>query len=205
MSKSDNGCATSVVYGPYPHRGRWRIEIVDQAGIKTRQSFATKHDAANALVLVKTSIQATEIPDTMAEAMLAQAIRVDEDSAWVYFLKDAAGAVLYVGVSLQVVPRSQSHRADGVEFADVYMVPMPMPRSLALRLEAALVRTMNPPLNRNLKGTPTEERGTRGGPAIPPAENTTGPVAAEPVSNTRDDSGNAACDRGDSNSHGVTH
>lgn len=53
--------------------------------------------------------------------------------------------------------------------------------------------------------TRMEQRGKDAGPAFPQAENTTGPVAAEPVSNTRDDSGNEACDRGDSNSHGVTH
>jgi hypothetical protein len=78
---------------------------------------------------------------------LAQAVRCPADPAWIYFLRDEAGLIVYVGVTGKIGTRLGSHTEDGKSFSAVSIVPAVFDRPVALEMERMLVRTLRPKLN----------------------------------------------------------
>jgi predicted GIY-YIG superfamily endonuclease len=148
-------------YGPYPHGQRWRIVVEDALGNRSKQSFATEDEAKAAMDVAIATGPDPRI-DALMAAVLASAVELQDDALWVYLLKDGDGAVIYVGVTGSVGRRIGEHESRrGLTAATTLVIPTPFPRAVALRLEEALIRTLQPLHNRMYVGATAVGNGNR--------------------------------------------
>jgi predicted GIY-YIG superfamily endonuclease len=135
------------VHGPYRHHGYWRLLVVDENGHQVAERYETEEEALAALAVHSEALRS----EAMATVLTRMAVAVPESPAWVYFLHDPVGDIVYVGVTGSLSRRLAAHREAGVEFASATCIPSPFARAAALRLEAALVRELRPKLNVQLQ------------------------------------------------------
>lgn len=135
------------IHGPFRHGRRWRLHLVGDDQRVRRLSFASKEDAAAEL----DHLLAAELLDTAVGALVATAVDVPAAPVWVYLLRDRDRRVVYVGIASSPSSRLKAHR--GKSFAAVSVIPQPFDKPTALRVEAALIRLLQPPLNRTKRGT----------------------------------------------------
>lgn len=141
------------VFGPFLHGRRWRLVVADVNGKRKAQSFGTRVEAEDAAARIQRDIMADDSVTALAGAIVASMVPVPDESAWIYALRDEGGAVIYVGVTTNPGNRFAVHNVDKV-YARATISPSPMTRTLALQVEAALIRALSPRLNVN--GQPWE-------------------------------------------------
>jgi hypothetical protein len=133
------------IHGPYRHRSKWRLAFREQGGGARRliyRSFATK---AEAEVFMRETLSQQ---DNEALGLLkADTVELPVDPSWVYMLLDSAGQVVYVGLTRELDRRYYTHRELGMPFERMVFFPDVVDRCVGLRIEAALIRKHNPPLN----------------------------------------------------------
>lgn len=144
-------------HGPYRHGNRWRIVVTEIDGRQTAFSFASREEAEIDL----RAKHAAMAVGAQAELVAAMSTPLPEDPAWIYFLHDEAGTVVYVGVSGNLGGRIEEHRG-GKEFVRASYLPTAMPRASALQVEIQLVRLLRPRLNQNLLGNSAVPRVSNG-------------------------------------------
>lgn len=55
------------VYGPYPHRSRWRVELITDDGRRSRLSFATEREAAAVADAARARLDGFQVSDAVRE------------------------------------------------------------------------------------------------------------------------------------------
>lgn len=135
------------VFGPYQHHRKWRVHHVDVDGVKHVETFTSREEAATTADAMRSSSHIEATLATIARSLLATAIAHAPGQSRVYFLHDEGGEVIYVGIASNVDARIASHRERGVSFHRVSVLPSVYERSVARRLEAALIQGLRPALN----------------------------------------------------------
>ncbi len=141
-------------FGPYRRRDRWRLVVVDEQRRRKTLGFNTEDEAVDEMDRLNAEFAAGfangALPVLLA-GLAASAVRLPSDPAWIYFLHDITGEVIYVGVTGGVGHRLQQHRDNGVAFVWASSIPIAFERYHALGLERMLVRDLKPRLNRLLQ------------------------------------------------------
>lgn len=153
------------VHGPYQAGRQWRVITKNTDGTRSTRLYKTREEAVTAMQVADRAVSAGVGAGALVAGLLAQAVPLPADPAWVYLLRDDTGAVIYVGVTQEPSRRLETHAIDGRMYASAAMIPSPLPRHLALEIERMLVRVLRPKLNYQHNTLPGERRprGTRRG------------------------------------------
>lgn len=136
------------IFGPYRLSDQsWRLIFKHDDGTRSSGYYKSEAEALSAIAEAEKAVAIRVGTEALIAGLLAQAVPCPPDPAWIYFLKDADGAVIYVGCSHQVGGRMVSHVANGKIFSTVSIVPSVFDRPIALEIERMLVRTLRPKLN----------------------------------------------------------
>lgn len=140
-----NATGISQVWGPFSHGRRWRLRVVLADGDDRWESFTSHAEAVSALAVYREAL-ARSTDRVLTESLVALgATPLPEEPAWVYLLRDASGAVVYVGCTSDPVGRRIAHMRDKT-FASMALF-QPMQLQLALAFESALIARLQPALN----------------------------------------------------------
>lgn len=133
------------VNGPYQHGQKWRIVVV-HSGKRDTMTFATEREALNAATAMRGAGR-RKGSIVSAAALLRSAMHLPADATWVYLLRsEEDGSVIYVGITMSPGSRMAEHRAGGKRFV-TWLIPVPLPRAEAMRVETVLIRHFKPPMN----------------------------------------------------------
>lgn len=132
------------IHGPYKHRARWRLAFRTSGSNQLfYRSFETKEEAETFMLA-----QTTEQDDEALSLLKSDAVPLPDDPAWAYLLLDDDDQVVYVGITRELDRRYFTHRENGAPFARMAFFPDAVDRVTGLKIEAALIRKYNPPLNK---------------------------------------------------------
>ena len=96
---------------------------------------------------------AGDVPQELAMVGGLREIPALDTVCGVYFLCDENSNILYIGQSIAPLSRLGQHRSRGRVFARAFLLPAP--KAELDRIEGALIRHFNPPLN-GVGGTPSD-------------------------------------------------
>jgi predicted GIY-YIG superfamily endonuclease len=136
-----------MVHGPYREGDRWRVVTKNDDGTRSSKYFSTEEAAVDAMRDTEQRVASGQGVASLAAALMSQAVPCPADPAWIYFLKDEAGDIVYVGVTGQIGSRLLNHVETGKVFSAASIIPSVFERSAALEVERMLVRTLRPRLN----------------------------------------------------------